>query len=61
MIYQNTETENTHNEFSKAISELKLGELLRKSNITKNCGVPAYEVTPNTKTRLFQKIPITVF
>ena len=44
MIYQNTETENTQNKFSDAISELKLGKLLRKSNITKNCGVPAYEV-----------------
>lgn len=44
MIYQNTETENTQNRFSQAISELKLGKLLRKSNITKNCGVPAYEV-----------------
>lgn len=44
MIYQNTETENTRNEFSKAISELKPGESLRKSNITKNCGVSAYEV-----------------
>ena len=44
MIYQNTETENTRNKFSKAISELELGKLLRKSNITKNCGVSAYEV-----------------
>lgn len=32
MIYQNTETENTRNEFSKAISELKPGESFRKSN-----------------------------
>lgn len=44
MIYQNTETENTQNKFSDAISELKLGKSLRKSNITKNCGLPAYEV-----------------
>lgn len=44
MIYQNDQTENTQNKFSKAISELKLGKLLRASNITKNCGVSAYEV-----------------
>ena len=44
MIYQNVETENTQNEFSKAISQLELGKLLRKSNITKNCGISAYEV-----------------
>ncbi len=39
MIYQNTETENTQNEFSNAIRELQLGRLLRKANITKNCGI----------------------
>lgn len=44
MIYQNTEIENTRNKFSNAIKELQLGKLLRKANITKNCGVPAYEV-----------------
>ena len=44
MIYQNTELENTQNQFSDAINQLKLGKLLRSSNITKNCGVPAYEV-----------------
>lgn len=44
MIYQNVQTENTQNRFSKAISELQIGKLLRKSNITKNCGVSAYEV-----------------
>ena len=44
MIYQNAETENTQNQFSNAIKELQLGKLLRKANITKNCGVPAYEV-----------------
>lgn len=44
MIYQNTEIENTPNKFSDAIKELQLGKLLRKANITKNCGVPAYEV-----------------
>ena len=44
MIYQNTQTENTQNRFSNAIRELQLGKLLRKANITKNCGVSAYEV-----------------
>ena len=44
MIYQNEQTENTQNKFSKAISELQIGKLLRKSNITKNCGISAYEV-----------------
>ena len=44
MIYQNTQYENTQNQFFKAISELQLGKLLRKANITKNCGIPAYEV-----------------
>ena len=44
MIYQNTEIENTQNRFSNAIKELQLGKLLRKANITKNCGVSAFEV-----------------
>ena len=44
MIYQNAQTENTQNQFSNAVRELQLGKLLRKANITKNCGVPAYEV-----------------
>ena len=44
MIYQNESIENTQNKFSKAISELQIGKLLRKSNITKNCGISAYEV-----------------
>ena len=44
MIYQNTETENTQNQISYAIRELGLGKMLRKANITKNCGVPAYDV-----------------
>ena len=32
------------NQFSNAIRELQLGKLLRKANITKNCGISAYEV-----------------
>ena len=38
------QNENTQNKFSYAIKELKIGKLLRQSNITKNCGVPAFEV-----------------
>ncbi len=44
MVYQNAKTENTRNQFSNAIKELQCGKLLRKANITKSCGVPAYEV-----------------
>ncbi len=44
MIYQNESSENTQNQFSAAIKELQIGKILRRSNITKNCGVPAYEV-----------------
>ena len=38
------QSENTQNKFSKAISELRVGKLLHKSNITKNCGISAYAV-----------------
>ncbi len=44
MIYQNAGTENTRNQFSNAIKELQCGKLLRKANITKSCGAPAFEV-----------------
>lgn len=44
MIYQNSQTENTQDQISYAIRKLGLGKMLRKANITKNCGVPAYEV-----------------
>ncbi len=44
MINQNNQNENTKNEFSYAIKELGIGKLLRQSNITKNCGIPAFEV-----------------
>jgi hypothetical protein len=44
MIYQNNTNENTQNLFSNTIKELQLGKLLRKSNITKSCGVSAFEV-----------------
>ena len=44
MINQMNQNENIQNEFSYAIKELKLGKLLRQSNITKNSGIPAFEV-----------------
>lgn len=44
MIYQNPEIEKTQNQFSDAIQQLKIGQLLRKANIKKSCGVPAFEV-----------------
>lgn len=44
MINQMNQNENTQNQFSNAIKELQIGKLLRKSNITKSCGISAYEV-----------------
>ena len=44
MIYQNDKKENPHNQFSDALKELQIGKLMRKSNITKSCGISAYEV-----------------
>ena len=44
MINQISQNENTQNQFSNAIKELQVGKLLRKANITKSCGIPAYEV-----------------
>lgn len=44
MINQMSQNENTQNQFANAMKELQLGTMLRKSNITKSCGVPAYEV-----------------
>lgn len=44
MINQIKQNENTQNKFSAAIKELQIGKLLRSSNITKNCGIPAFEV-----------------
>ena len=36
--------ENTQNQFSNVLKELQIGKLLRKANITKSYGVPAFEV-----------------
>lgn len=44
MINQMNQNENTQNKFSHAIKELEIGKLMRKSNISKNCGISAFEV-----------------
>ncbi len=44
MINQMNQNENTQNQFSNVIKELQIGKLMRKSNITKSCGVSAYDV-----------------
>lgn len=44
MINHMNQNENTQNKFSYAIKKLEIGKLMRKSNITKNCGIPAFEV-----------------
>lgn len=44
MINQMNQNENTQNKFSRTIKELEIGKLMRKSNITKNYGVSAFEV-----------------
>ena len=44
MINQMNQNDHTQNKFSEAMKELQIGKLLRKSNITKACGIPAYEV-----------------
>ena len=44
MINQNEQNCNTQNEIFNAIKELKIGNLLRKSNIRKNIGIPVLEV-----------------
>lgn len=44
MINHISQNENTKDDFSKTIKELQIGKLLRHSNITKNCGISAFEV-----------------
>ena len=44
MINHISQNENTKDVFSKAIKELQIGKLLRNSNISKNCGISAFEV-----------------
>lgn len=44
MINQMNQNSHTQNAFSDTLKELQIGKLMRKSNITKSCGVSAYEV-----------------
>ena len=44
MINHISQNENTKDDFSKTIKELQIGKLLRRSNISKNCGISAFEV-----------------
>ena len=44
MINQMNQNDHTPNTFSDALKELQIGKLMRKSNITKSCGISAYEV-----------------
>lgn len=44
MINKMNQNENTQNKFSRTIKELEIGKLMRKSNITKNCGISAFSV-----------------
>ena len=44
MINQKSQNDHTQNKFSAAMKQLQIGKLLRKSNITKSCGISAYEV-----------------
>ena len=44
MINHISKNENTKDDFSKAIKELQIGKLLRRSNISKSCGISAFEV-----------------
>lgn len=44
MINQMNQNDHTPNKFSNALKELQIGKLMRKSNITKSCGISAYEV-----------------
>lgn len=55
MIYQMDQNEHTQNQFSNAMKELQLGKFLRKSNISKSCGIPAYEVIQFLLLLVFQE------
>lgn len=44
MINYNDHFDHTENQFFTAMKELKLGMLLRQSNVTKSCGIPASQV-----------------
>lgn len=44
MINQMNQNDHTLNSFSDTFKDLQIGKLLQQSNITKSCGVSAYEV-----------------
>lgn len=44
MINQMNTNDHTENQFFHALKELQIAKLLRRTNITKSCGVSAYEV-----------------
>lgn len=44
MITPISQNENVLDNFSKAIKELRIGKIILCSNISKNCGVSAFEV-----------------
>ena len=44
MINQMNTNDHTENQFFHALKELQIAKLLRRANITKSCGVSAYEV-----------------
>lgn len=44
MINQMKQNDHTPNKFSDTMKQLQIGKLLRKSNITKSCGISLYEV-----------------
>ena len=47
MINQMNANDHTENQFFHALKELQIVKLLHKSNITKSCGISAYEVSYN--------------
>ena len=44
MINQMNANDHTENQFFHALKELQIAKLPHKSNITKSCGVSAYEL-----------------
>lgn len=44
MINYNDHFDHTENQFLTAVMELKIGMLLRQSNVTKSCGISTLKV-----------------
>ena len=51
-----TPNDHTENQIFHALKELQIAKLLRKSNITKSCGVSAYEVFQFLLLLVFRKV-----